>query len=256
MSKIDLRYELEFGLIRWCAENDTYHIICDLVGAKNFNKSFKYFPKGTKEPVLLQHSLIVKQMEEMMFSKPITWQTLGLELQKKYNTPSYAWYIHAHRTTERLHGHSMRGFALSLLEMDVRERVVSILENQEQHAKSIQDWSKAKNLAEIKTTVAVVWNDLFQVIDECIGFLDYMNYEDVLEEVKEITNLLPKKVESIKKKSQWDMFFHYMKQLTSSPEFDKQRTTLNNLYKIHLKVLQGKELPQNQIETLQEIAII
>lgn len=255
MAKVDFRYEIEFGLIRWCVENDSYHLIADIVGSKNFKCSYKYLGyKGQKESIL-NHSVIVRQMEKMMFRKPITWQSLGKELEEQYTAP-YAYYLHIHRTTERLYGHSMRWFALSLLETDIREKLCEMLKEHETNADRLEHFEKANNLKRIRELVAPNMNDLFEAIDECISFLKYMNYEDILEQAQQLKNALPIKINKMRRLAQWDLHFRYMEQLISLPEYSDQYPALKNIYKCYLNILAGKKLPQNQLETLQELATV
>lgn len=140
--------------------------------------------------------------------------------------------------------------ALRLLEMDMREKFVSLLQKMEQEKSRSEAFEHASAIKQTRDYLSHPAHDLFESIDRVGDYLRSYLSPDEMGPWEALEKAIPKLIDRIRNRSKTQTYLSQMLSLPASAESYSQKTCLTIISEITTSLLSRKEIPQHVVDNL------
>lgn len=157
------------------------------------------------------------------------------------------------RLLEGYQGQPLTPLALSLLEMDMREKFVELLAGLERQKSKEEAFELASACKQTKDYLAHPGNDLFESVDRVGDYIRAYLEPEELTEWNRLTAAIPKLIQRIKGRAKTQVFLANLMSLPAAAESYSQKNSLEIISEITTSLLSRKEIPQHVVDKLYEL---
>ncbi len=177
-----------------------FALVANILSQKNFGS----YPGA-------DHKIIWSVLEKMYPTIPIDLVTATRKLQEWY-TINYAFLLTGYTLRIGSTNH-IRYHAIILLEMDIRSKVLAVLDQIYITGRSRSEFTKAAEIYEIKQYIENVQFDLFESVIQVSKYLESTDYTEECSAVQDLVSYIPKKIEQVQKLCQLESCMEHLNRL-------------------------------------------